>query len=95
MIEAIPTVLISDRAYDSYDLDDNLRGKGIKLVSPHNKNRKKPKTQDGRELRRHKRRRVVERFFSWIKNKHRLFNRWQRYPENFLALCRFMPLFKC
>ncbi|MBB3228229.1 hypothetical protein FHW69_002864 [Luteibacter sp. Sphag1AF] len=43
-----PDVLIGDRAYDSEDLDDGLRGKVIKLMSPHRKNRKKPKAQDGR-----------------------------------------------
>ena len=85
MIEAMPDVLIGDRAYDSDDLDHDLRGKGIKMVSPHKKNRKKPKTQDGRELRRYKRRWIVERFFAWIKNKRRLLNRWERYPKNFLG----------
>ena len=97
MIEAMPDVLIGDRAYDSDDLDDNLRGKGIKLVSPHKKNRKKPKTQDGRELRRYKRRWVVERFFAWIKHKRRLLNRWERYPENFqgfLQVCSAILMLK-
>ena len=85
MIEALPEVLIGDRAYDSDDLDDDLRGKGIKMVSPHRKNRKKPKTQDGRELRRYKRRYIVERFFAWIKHQRRLLNRWEFHPENFLG----------
>ena len=62
MIEAMPDVLIGNRAYDSDDLDNDLRARGVKLVSPHKKNRKKPKKQDGRELRRYKRRWVVERF---------------------------------
>ena len=62
-----------------------MRGKGVKLVSPHRKNRKKPKTQDGRELRRYKRRWIVERFFAWMKHKRRLLNRWELYPENFLG----------
>ena len=47
MIEAMPEVLIAHRADDRDDLDDDLRGKGIKLVSPHKKNSKKPRTQDG------------------------------------------------
>ncbi|MCC7248463.1 MAG: transposase, partial [Lysobacter sp.] len=62
-----------------------MRGKGVKLVSPHRKNRKKPTTQDGRELRRYKRRWIVERFFAWMKHKRRLLNRWKLYPENFLG----------
>lgn len=85
MIEALPEILIGDRAYDSDDLDNDLRGKGIKMVSPHRKNRKKPGTQDGRELRRYKRRYIVERFFAWIKHKRRLLNRWELHPENFLG----------
>ncbi|MDR1076701.1 MAG: IS5 family transposase, partial [Xanthomonadaceae bacterium] len=74
MIEAMPEVLIGDRAYDSDDLDDDLSGKGIKRISPRRKNRKKPKTQDGRQLRRYKRRWIVERFFAWMKHKRRRLN---------------------
>jgi len=37
-------------------LDEELREEGIKMEAPYKKNRKKPKTQDGRELRRYKRR---------------------------------------
>jgi len=85
MIEAMPDVLIGDRAYDSDVLDEDLRNKGIKMVSPHRKNRKKPKTQDGRALRRYKRRWIVERFFAWMKHKRRLLNRWELHPENFLG----------
>jgi transposase len=76
---------LGDRAYDSDDLDEDMRGMGIKMVSPQRKNRKKPKTQDGRELRRYKRRWIVERFFAWIKHKRRLLNRWEFHPENFLG----------
>ncbi len=94
IIEAVPDVLIGDRgAYDSDDLDDDLREKGVKMVSPHRKNRVKPKTQDGRELRRYKRRWIMERFFAWMKHKHRLLNRWKLYPETFSGLRRFLPLF--
>ncbi|HLM53184.1 MAG TPA: IS5 family transposase [Pseudoxanthomonas sp.] len=74
MIEAMPEIVIGDRAYDSDDLDDDLDGKGIRMVSPHRRNRKKPRTQDGRELRRYERRWIVERFFAWMKHKRRLLN---------------------
>lgn len=76
MIEAMPDVLIGDCAYDSDDLDDDMRGKGVKMVLPHQKNRKKPKTQDGRELRRYKRHWIVEWFFTWMKDKRQLLIRW-------------------
>ena len=85
LIEAMPEVLIGDGAYDSDDLDDDLRAKGIRMVAPHRKNRKKPKTQDGREFRRDKRRWIVERFFAWMKHKRRPLNRGELHPENFLG----------
>ncbi len=56
------------------------------MVSLHQKNRKRSKTRDGRELRRYKRRWIVERFFAWMKHKRRLLNRWKLYSENFLGL---------
>jgi len=85
MIEANPDVLIGDGAYDSDRLDEELREQGIRMVAPHRKNRKKPKTQDGREFRRYKRRWMVERFFAWMKNKRRLLSRWDFCPKNFLG----------
>jgi hypothetical protein len=51
----------ADRAYDSDPLDAQLKAEGIEMISPHRKGRKKPKTQDGRKLRRSKRRWRVER----------------------------------
>jgi transposase len=57
--------LIADRAYDSDPLDAE---KGIELIAPHRRNRKKAKTQDGRKLRRYKRRWKIERLFAWLGN---------------------------
>lgn len=47
-----PRRLIGDRAYDSDPLDEQLRTQGIELIAPHRRNRVRPKTQDGRRLRR-------------------------------------------
>jgi len=85
MIEAKPENLIGDRAYDSDKLDDELREDGIEMISPHRKNRKKPKTQDGRRLRRYERRWLVERFFAWIQWQRRPPVRWEYYAENFFG----------
>ncbi|WP_162426437.1 hypothetical protein [Pontibacter pudoricolor] len=52
----MPHCLIGDRAYDSDPLDEKLREKGVELIAPHRKNRVKKKTQDGRKLRRYKKR---------------------------------------
>ena len=45
--------MIGDRAYDSDPLDARLEQQyGIELIAPHKSNRSRPKTQDGRKLRR-------------------------------------------
>ena len=62
LISKPPELLIGDKAYDSDPLDDRLRELyGTELIAPHKANRKKPKTQDGRALRRYWRRWKVER----------------------------------
>jgi transposase len=85
MIEAKPENLIGDRAYDSEMLDEELRQDGIEMIAPHKRNRVKPRTQDGRRLRRYERRWLVERFFAWIQWQRRLLVRWEYYAENFLG----------
>ncbi len=70
--------LILDRGYDSDPLRERLKNKGIEMICPHRCNRKKPKTQDGRTLRRYKRRWKVERTFAWLGNYRRLLVRWER-----------------
>jgi transposase len=85
MIEAKPENLIGDRAYDSDQLDEELKADGIEMIAPHRGNRKKRKTQDGRRLRRYERRWLVERFFAWIQWQRRLLVRWEYYAANFLG----------
>jgi transposase len=85
MIEAKPENLIGDRAYDSDKLDEELRQEGIEMISPHRQGRVKPRTQDGRRLRRYERRWLVERFFAWIQWQRRLRCRWEYYAKNFLG----------
>jgi len=69
--------LILDRGYDSDPLRFRLQERGIDMICPHRRNRKKPKTQDGRKLRRYKRRWKVERTFAWFGNYRRLLVRWE------------------
>jgi transposase len=73
-----PFRLIADRGYDSDPLREQLAARGIKLIAPHRKNRRKPPTQDGRALRRYKRRWIVERTFAWLGNYRRLVVRYDR-----------------
>ena len=86
MIEAKPENLIGDKAYDSDHLDAELRQQGIEMIAPHRVSRRKlRRTQDGRRLRRHQRRWLVERFFSWIQWQRRILIRWEYYVHNFLG----------
>jgi hypothetical protein len=55
VIDESPQSLVGDNAYDSDKLDVELRQYGIELIAPHRSNRKN-KTQDGRRLRRYRRR---------------------------------------
>jgi len=73
-----PHRLIADRGYDSDPLREQLAERGIELIAPHRKNRTKPPTQDGRALRRYKRRWIVERTFAWLGNFRRLVVRYDR-----------------
>jgi transposase len=85
LVDEVPRRLIGDRAYDSDPLDNRLKDNGIEMIAPHRSNRKKSKTQDGRALRRYRRRWKVERLFAWLFNFRRLVVRYEYYSENFLA----------
>lgn len=73
-----PQRLIADRAYDSDPLRRRLKHIGIELVCPHRRKRRKPPTQDGRALRRYRRRWKIERTFAWLGNFRRLVVRYER-----------------
>ena len=69
-------LLTDDRAYDNVPLRERLGTMGIDLIAPHRANRTRPPTQDGRPLRRSRRRWKVERIFAWLNNYRRLVVRW-------------------
>ena len=83
-LQDLPTRLIGDRAYDSNGLDDELAERGIEMIAPHLSSRAR-KTQDGRPLRRYRRRWKVERLFAWLQNYRRLVTRYERHARNFLG----------
>jgi transposase len=91
-----PQRLIYDKAADSDPLRGRLADDQIELICPHRKSRKRPRTQDGRKLRRYKRRYKVERTISWLFNYRRLLVRydfWDHIFEGFLQLgCLFTIL---
>ena len=83
----VPTKIIGDMAYDSDGLDERLaKERGVELIAPHKSNRVKSTTQDGRVLRRYKKRWKVERFFAWLQNFRRLVVRYEYHLANFLAM---------
>ena len=84
-LDECPARLIGDKAYDSDALDTQLQTRGIELIAPHRGNRI-TRTQDGRPLRRYRRRWKIERFFSWLSRFRRLTVRYEYHLENFLAL---------
>jgi transposase len=80
-----PERLIGDKAYDSDFLRWCLEiDWGIELIAPPRRNRKVV-LQDGRALRRYKRRWKVERLFAWLGNFRRLVVRWERNAMNYLG----------
>ena len=81
----LPERLIGDRAYDSDPLDERMAEMGIEMIAPHKRNRRKPKTQDGRPLRRYRRRWLVKRLFVWLQNFRRLITRHEYRMENYLG----------
>ena len=82
---ATPQRLIGDLAYDSDGLDRRLARRRIELIAPHRSNRIRPVTQDGRSLRRYRRRWKIERLFAWLHNFRRISTRHEYYLDNYLA----------
>ena len=63
----LPERVIGDKAYDSDALDAERADCGVEMIAPHRRNRKQANTtQDGRPLRRYKRRWKVEHFAGMV-----------------------------
>jgi transposase len=86
-MEELPERLVGDKAYDSDKLDKRLaKERNIEMIAPHKSNRRKQSTQDGRMLRRYRKRWKVERLFAWLQNFRRLVVRYEYHLENFLGM---------
>jgi transposase len=72
-----PQRLIVDRAYDCARFRWQLAARGIELICPHRSNRRKV-LQDGRPLRRYRKRWKMERTFAHLGNFRRLLIRHER-----------------
>lgn len=86
--------MIGDKAYDSRSLREELRKRGIDLIAPHISNRKK--TQDGRKLRRYKRRWIIERTNAWLNTGFRqLTTRWSQSLTTFRGMLHVAIIMVC
>jgi len=81
----LPQKLIGDKAFDSAELAQRLRDeRHVELIAPKRK-RSRRRVQDGRPMRRYKRRWKVERLFSWLKRFRRIAVRWEAKADNYLG----------
>ena len=77
--------MIGDKAWDGCALQTRLAlERNIELIAPKRSN--STRKQDGRSLRRYRRRWKVERLFAWLKRWRRLSCRWERRANNFLGM---------
>ena len=81
-----PERLIADRGYDSNQARALLVARGIEPIIPARSNNTVATHQDGRKLRRYRRRWVIERTNSWLQNFRRLVVRHERKVKNFEAM---------
>jgi transposase len=79
-----PRRIVADRGYDSVKLWARLRRRGIDLIAPHLKTRKH-RFQDGRGLRRYRRRWIIERTNAWLHNFRRLVTRYENKLDHYRA----------
>jgi len=82
--KAKPKRLIGDRAYDSTKLGETLARQGVELIAPI-RTCQRSRKQDGRPLRRYRRRWKVERLFAWLLRFRRVSTRYEVKPANFLG----------
>jgi transposase len=83
-----PRSLIYDKAADSDALRRRLKKRGIESICPHRSNRKRPVLQDGRSLRRYRRRWTIEKTVAWLENFRRRVVRYERKSKIFLAFLK-------
>ena len=80
-----PDRLIADRGYVRRPLWERLRRRGIDLIVPPRRNQR-DRYQDGRKLRRYRRRWIAERTNAWLLNVRRLTVRDDHKPEHYRAV---------
>jgi transposase len=93
VLRRLPQRLIYDKAADCDALRQRLAKRGIDLISPHRRNRTRVKLQDGRKLRRYRRRWKIERSIAWLFNFRRLVVRYEHHAHLFFGLVQLACLY--
>lgn len=73
-----PLRVVADRGYDSDPMRQRLKKRGIDLIVPYRRNSVLRRYDDGRKLRRYRRRWKVERAIAWLQNFRRVQVRYDR-----------------
>lgn len=94
-----PKRVIADAGYDSDPLRRRLHKRGIELIVPYRKNNRARRYEDGRKLRRYRRRWIVERTNAWLGQFRRLLVRHEHllctYRAFFYLACFWITLRRC
>lgn len=81
-----PEELIADRGYDSNKVRQDLVAEGIEPIIPARENNRRATHQDGRKLRKYRRRWIIERTNAWLQNFRRVAMRHERSADIYTAL---------
>lgn len=84
-VSAAPFLVVADKAYDSDPLRERMADRDMILIAPHRAGRVRPCFNDGRRLRRYRKRWKIERLFAWLHNFRRLVVRYEYHSDNFHA----------
>ncbi|MGA4645064.1 IS5 family transposase [Limisphaera sp. 4302-co] len=86
LTKEVPERVVGDKAWESDALDRAFAARGMELMAPHRSSRRpENRTQDGRSLRRYRRRWVVERTLARLLHFRRLCVRWEKSSRAFEA----------
>ena len=80
-----PKRVIADRGYDSDPPRQRWRRRSIEPIAPYRKNNKERKYEEGRKLRRYKRRWIIERTNAWLGQFRRLLVRYEHLLSTYRA----------
>jgi len=85
-----PKEVVADKAYDSHELRQRLRRRGIKPTIPTFERRQRRQPKRGRPIKpgaSYRQRWKVERCFGWVDNCRRLVVRYERAVEHYHTFC--------